>query len=587
MVHRVRQSGLRVAAAMHHDIEGPEGIQSYSEGAGDISRLTVTARLEAGQRLRLVKYLAYGWSSERSRSALHDQVVAALAGARSTKWNGLVEEQAGYLDEFWSGADVEVTGDIEVQQAVRFGLFHIVQAGARAEQRPIAAKGLTGPGYDGHTFWDTEMFVLPVLTYTNPRSAADVLRWRLATMPLASERAAQLGLRGAAFPWRTIHGEECSSYWPAGTAGFHVNADIAYAVSRYLDASPPGDAETTDFEKDVALELLVATARLFRSLGHHDATGRFRIDGVTGPDEYSAIADNNVYTNLMARRNFMAAAELTARHPAHAETLGVTNEESAEWRDAASAIVIPFDDALGVHMQSEEFTEHAIWDFAGTAADEYPLFLHFPYFDLYRKQVVKQADLVLAMHLCPEMFTAEEKQRNFRYYEALTVRDSSLSACTQSVVAAEVGELDLAYDYLCESAFIDLRDRQHNTRDGLHLASLAGTWSALVEGFGGMRATGGQLAFTPRLPAGVSALAFRLRFRGRRIGVSVNGSEIVYRLVEGQPITIRHADEELLLDDVVTRPPVPGLVPGSPPPRQPLGREPLCRADRQTGETTT
>ena len=188
------------------------------------------------------------------------------------------------------------------------------------------------------------------------------------------------------------------------------------------------------------------------------------------------------------------------------------------------------------------------------------------------------------MHLCPEMFTAEEKQRNFRYYEALTVRDSSLSACTQSVVAAEVGELDLAYDYLCESAFIDLRDRQHNTRDGLHLASLAGTWSALVEGFGGMRATGGQLAFTPRLPAGVSALAFRLRFRGRRIGVSVDGSEIVYRLVEGEPITIRHADEELLLDDVVTRPPVPGLVPGSPPPRQPPGREPLCRADRQPGE---
>ncbi len=574
MVHRVRQSGLRVAAGMYHEIDGPEGTQTYSEGADDVSRVTVTTRLARGQRLRIVKYLAYGWSAERSRSALHDQVVAALAGARSTTWDGLLAEQRGFLDDFWAGADVEVTGDVEVQQAVRFALFHIVQAGARAEQRPIAAKGLTGPGYDGHTFWDTEMFVLPVLTYTQPRAAADVLRWRQATLPLAIERAAQLGLRGAAFPWRTIHGEECSSYWPAGTAGFHVNADVAYAASRYLDATADDD-----FEKEVALELSVATARLFRSLGHHDAAGRFRIDGVTGPDEYSAIADNNVYTNLMARRNFLAAAAMAVRHPTHAERLGVTNEESAEWRDAAKAIVLPFDDALGIHMQSEEFTEHAVWDFASTRADQYPLFLFFPYFDIYRKQVVKQADLVLAMHVCSEAFSVEQKRRNFVYYENLTVRDSSLSACTQSVVAAEVGQLELAYAYLCESAFIDLRDRQHNTRDGLHLAALAGTWSALVEGFGGMRTTGGQLSFTPRLPGGISALKFRVRFRGRTVAVEVDRAGVVYRLLDGDPIPVRHGDDDFVLDGDVTRDPVPELVLPGPPATQPRGREPLGRGE--------
>ena len=568
MVHRTRASGIGVAAAMAHELEGPEGTASQVEGSGDVARYTVTTRILPGQRLRLVKYLAYGWSAERSRSALHDQVVAALAGARSTTWDGLLAEQREFLDDFWSGADVEIVGDLEVQQAVRFALFHIVQSAVRSEQRMIAAKGLTGPGYDGHTFWDTEMFVLPVLTYTNPRAAADALRWRHSTAPLARDRAAQLGLRGTAFPWRTIHGEECSSYWPAGTAAFHVNADIAYAVNRYLDATPD-----EPFERDVAIELLVETARLFMSLGHHDAAGRFRIDGVTGPDEYSAIADNNVYTNLMVRRNLVGAAEIVARHPERGERLHVTNEETASWRDAAAALVIPHDAALGVHMQSEEFTEHAVWDFDATGPDQYPLFLNFPYFDLYRKQVVKQADLVLAMHMVPEEFTADQKRRNFAYYEALTVRDSSLSASTQSVVAAEVGELELAYAYLRETAFIDLRDRQHNTRDGLHLAALAGAWSALVEGFGGMRTTGGRLSFDPHLPPSTTRFTFRMRFRGRCVAVEVDPDRVTYRLVEGEPLRVRHGDEEFVLHDVVTHVPSP-VVPSRFRPTQPKGREP-------------
>jgi alpha,alpha-trehalose phosphorylase len=557
---------------MVHDLEGPPGTASDVEGSGDVARYTITSRVKPGERLRLVKFLAYGWSAERSRSALHDQVVAALAGARSTTWDGLVAEQREFLDDFWSGADVEVVGDLEVQQAVRFALFHIVQSSARAERRTIPAKGLTGPGYDGHTFWDTEMIVLPVLTYTNPRPASDALRWRHGTAPLARERASQLGLRGTAYPWRTIHGEECSSYWPAGTAAFHVNADIAYAVNLYLEANPD-----ESFERDVALELLVDTARLFMSLGHHDATGRFRIDGVTGPDEYSAIADNNVYTNLMVRRNLVSAADIVARHPGHAEQLHVTNEETASWRDAAAAVVIPYDAALGVHMQSEEFTEHAVWDFESTGPDQYPLFLHFPYFDLYRKQVVKQADLVLAMHRCPEAFTADQKRRNFAYYESLTVRDSSLSASTQAVVAAEVGELGLAYAYLRESALIDLRDRQQNTRDGLHLASLAGAWSALVEGFGGMRTTGG-LSFDPHLPPSVSRFTFRVRWRGRRLVVSVDDGRVTYRRVAGEPVRIRHGDVEFLLEDEVTHVPTP-IARSAFRPTQPKGREPLGVTD--------
>ncbi|GIH72179.1 glycoside hydrolase family 65 protein [Sphaerimonospora thailandensis] len=572
MVHITRASRLRVAAGMWHDVDGPENTQVDAGGREHVSRVTIATSLEPGQRLRLTKLFAYGWSAQRSRPAMHDQVVAALAAARLAGWDGLCAEQRRFLDDFWEGADVEVEGDTEVQQAVRFGLFHLLQAGCRAEQRPIPGKGLTGSGYDGHVFWDTEAFVLPVLTYTHPQPAADVLTWRKSILPLAERRAAQFGLEGAAFPWRTINGEACSAYWPAGAAAFHINADIADAVTRYVDAT--GDVA---FERDIGLPLLVATARLWRSLGHHDVDGRFHIDGVTGPDEYSAIADDNVYTNLMAQRNLRSAAEVIIRHPDRAEQLGVTLEDAAIWRNIATAIFIPYDEHLGVHSQSEGFTRHAVWDFAATKPDQYPLLLHFPYFDLYRKQVVKQADLVLAMHTCGDAFTSEQKARNFAYYEALTVRDSSLSACTQAVLAAEVGQLELAHDYLGEAALVDLRDLQHNTRDGVHMASLAGSWIALVDGFGGMRAGGGRIQFAPRLPSGITRLSFRLRYRGRLLQVDIAQRTTTYHLLEGPPLPLAHHGEEFTLDEhPATRqnpaPPTPG-----PRIRQPPGREPTPR----------
>jgi alpha,alpha-trehalose phosphorylase len=571
LVHRTRRSGLRLAAGMDHTVEGPDQSSAEIMSSPDVGRLTIATVLRPGERLRVVKFLAYGWSSQRTRPALHDQVVAALAGARLSGWDGLLAEQRAYLDEFWAGADVEIDGDAEVQQAVRFGLFHILQAGARSEQRPIAAKGLTGPGYDGHTFWDTETFVLPVLTYTQPAPAADVLRWRQLTLPIARERAGELGLDGAVFPWRTLRGWESSGYWPAGTAAFHINADIADAVVRYVDAT-----QDESFERDVGVELLVETARLWRSLGHHDMDGRFRIDGVTGPDEYSAIADNNVFTNLMAQHNLLAAADAVARHTDICPRLGVTPEEAASWRDAAAAVVIPYDERLGVHPQSEGFTDHAIWDFEGTRPDQYPLLLHFPYFDLYRKQVVKQADLVLALHLRGDAFTPEEKQRDFAYYEALTVRDSSLSAATQAVMAAEIGHLELAYDYLGEAALVDLADLARNTSDGLHMASLAGAWTGLVEGFGGMRASGGRLRFAPRLPSAISRLAFRVRYRGRRIAVTVDHEEATYELRDGDPITIEHHSDAFELGEKTVRQAVPPA-PRLPRPQQPAGRAPRPR----------
>jgi alpha,alpha-trehalose phosphorylase len=575
LVHRTQFSAQTVAVVMDHELDGPASANVTNESFEDLTRLTISVSLEPGERFRLVKYVAFGWSSEQTWEALRDQTNAALVGARDRGWEGLCADQRAYLDDFWARADVELDGDAEIQQAARFSLFHVLQAAARNERRAIPAKGLTGNGYDGHAFWDSEAFVLSVLDFTAPEAVAEALRWRHGTLPMAKDRATLFRFKGAAFPWRTINGAECSSYWPAGTAAFHVTADVSHAVLSYVHAT--GDS---NFESTVGLEILVESARLWMSLGHYDIKGKFRIDGVTGPDEYSAVADNNVYTNLMVAQNLHAAADVVERYATEATALDVGAEEVASWRAAADVITIPFDERLGVHDQSENFTEHELWDFAGTAEEQYPLLLNFPYFDLYRKQVVKQADLVMAMYLRGDAFTLEQKRANFDYYESLTVRDSSLSACSQAVMAAEVGHLALAYDYLAEASLMDLEDLEHNTRDGLHVASLAGTWIALVAGLGGMRPWGESLRFSPQLPEGVTRLAFNLVFRGRRLRVETTTATTTYTLVAGDAIDLRHGFEKITVapGQPVVRDRTQEAPPTAwPPPTQPKGRAPRHR----------
>src|SRR6185312_8287925 len=570
LVHRTRISELAMAAGMDHEVEVPGRVEVETEAADDWARTTIICGLNPGEKLRIVKYLAYGWSSLRSRPALRDQAAAALASARYSGWQGLLDAQRRYLDEYWDCADVEIDGDADSQQAVRFGLFHVLQASARAERRAIPGKGLTGNGYDGHAFWDTEGFVLPVLTYTAPAAAADALRWRATTLPLAQDRAAELGLAGACFPWRTIRGQECSAYWPAGTAAWHVSADVAMAFEQYRLVT--GDEE---LEAECGLAVLVETARMWRSLGHHDRHGVWHLDGVTGPDEYTAVVRDNVFTNLMAAHNLRTAAEACRRHPEKAHAMEVSTDEMAAWRHAADAVHIPYDAELGVHQQCDGFTTLAEWNFEENTV--YPLLLHEPYVRLYPTQVCKQADLVLAMHWRSHEFTPEQKANNVDYYERRTVRDSSLSACTQAVMCAEVGHLELAHDYLYEAAMIDLRDLHNNTRDGLHMASLAGAWNALVAGFGGLRDSEGVLALDPHLPDSISCLRFRLRWRGFRVTVEVSHKEVTYSLRDGphSALTIRHAGKELELNtDAPTTVAVEECKPLLPTPPQPVGRDP-------------
>jgi alpha,alpha-trehalose phosphorylase len=574
LTHRTAAEGRLVSAGMHHAVVAPSrGLRIRSTSEPNAASASVSCRLEPGQELRLTKWVAYSWD-ERVDRVVPERTVAFVLGSQPRAgFAALLREQGDYLDSYWAAVDLEVDGDLELQQAVRFALFQLLQATAGLGRRGIPAKGLTGTGYDGHTFWDSEGFVVPVLMYLRPEAAKATLRWRADALDSAQQRAGELSLQGAAFPWRTIDGRESSGYWPAGTAAFHINAVIADAFDRYRRIT--GDES---LEGQGGCSVLVATARLWADLGTYDTDGRFHIHGVTGPDEYSALQDDNLFTNVMAARNLRAAAAAVHRNAESIVAEKVTDAETESWRRAARAMHLPYSGALGVHEQSAGFTTRPEWDFE--ADDRYPLMMHHHYVNLYRRQVVKQADLILAMHWCSEMFTATEKARNFDYYERRTARDSSLSAPIQAVLAAELGHLQLAHDYAFEAATSDLRDLHGNTAQGLHVASMAAAWTALTAGFGGMRDHEHFLSFDPVLPPALTGLRFNVVWRGMRTHVAIRRDAVTYtRLDDDNALMIlRHRDELLRLGPgtAVTRP-IEARRPVLPPPTQPRNRAPERR----------
>ncbi|MDD5205432.1 MAG: beta-phosphoglucomutase family hydrolase, partial [Desulfobacterales bacterium] len=457
-----------------------------------------------------------------------------------------------HVDDFWQRSDVRITGDLRVQQSLRWNLFQLLQASARVEGAGIGARGLTGQTYEGHYFWDTEVYLLPFLIYTAPRIAGNLLRFRHSMLPAARRRALQVGEKGALFPWRTINGEEASAYYAAGTAQYHIDADIAHALRKYVEIS--GDS---DFLASHGAEILVETARLWLSLGFYSEhkDGKFCINGVTGPDEYNAVVDNNLFTNMMARENMRYAADVMTclhqeapeRYAAVVDRTRFRPEEADDWRRAAEAMYIPFDEKLGIHLQDDNFLDRQLWDLESEPSANFPLLLHYHPLVIYRHRVIKQADVVLALFLLGNGFSAEEKRRNFDYYDPLTTGDSSLSVCIQSIIAAENGYGEEAFEYFRYAVLMDLADIGGNVRDGVHVASIGGTWMALTYGLAGMRDHGGMLSFDPRLPLQWEGMSFPLRVRGSELEVEFEHDQATYRLRKGTVLTIFHQGREVTL----------------------------------------
>jgi len=549
--YTTHSSGLTLGCGMDHVLETACPFTQEGHCEDDFAAIVFKGRAERGKPIRLWKYLGYHYARGGDPAELRSQVAWTLDHAVQGGFAAILQQQKARIGRFWAHADVELEGAApRLQQVVRWNLFQLMQATERAEGHGVSARGLTGRSYEGHYFWDAEIYVLPFLIYTQPRIARNLLKFRYDTLDRARARATELGHRGATFPWRTINGDEASAYYAAGTAQYHINADIAYALRKYVEVS--GDEE---FLHRFGAEILVETARFWWDLGFFSERrgGHFCINGVTGPDEYTAVVDNNLFTNLMARENLSYAAEtveaMRRDHPDAFATLvrrtGLGAEEPGMWQEAAERMYLPWDERLRIHPQDDSFLDKERWDFAATPEENYPLLLHYHPLNLYRRQVIKQADTVLAMFLLGEQFTPEAKKRNFDYYDPLTTHDSSLSVCIQSIVANEIGYARKALDYFRFAATMDLSDIGGNMRHGAHIASIGGTWLALVYGFAGMRDHGGRIAFRPRLPAEWRCLRFTLAIRGQSLRVEVGHDRTTYSLVEGSDLTILH-DGELI-----------------------------------------
>lgn len=546
-------SGLMLVCGVQNVLQTTCGFLAHTEQDTFTARVIYDVEAQAGVPFTLQKYIAYVTTQDYPERVLLDKAQSVVEAAKAQGFEQLEAEQAGFMKLFWQRADIVIQGDVALQQGIRFNMFHLLQSVGRDGKTSIAAKGLTGEGYEGHYFWDSEMYVLPFFLHTFPSISQKMLEYRHRVLPQARARARQMShQKGALFSWRTINGEECSAYYPAGTAQYHINADIAYAIKQHVETT--GDIQ---FLLEYGAEILIETARFWVDLGDYipHRGQQFCINGVTGPDEYTAVVNNNCFTNLMAQENLRFAYDVVMRlekdHPAVyaalAAKMGLGAEEPAAWKQAADRMYIPYDEKTQLYLQDDSFLDKAPWDFENTPDDHYPLLLHYHPLVIYRHQVCKQADLVLALFLLSGRFTLEEKQRNYDFYEQFTTHDSSLSTCIFSIVASEIGYREQAYRYFMSTARMDLDDYHHNVKDGVHIANMAGTWMCLVYGFAGLRMREGLLTLKPYLPDGWDGYRFALTCKQCVLRVSVTQAQTQYELVEGDTLKLIHHDEHVEL----------------------------------------
>lgn len=547
-LHKTRRSDLAVLTAVSNELECEDWSQATTDYIQKDSEVGTSYRLimQPGDSATLTKYGAYFVSLDFPVNELTARGREELEAARKVGFQRICEEQSLFLSSFWQRAEVRIDNQPSLEQGVRFNQFQLLQSVGRNGRTSIAAKGLTGEGYGGHYFWDAEIYALPFYLYTQPEIARELLLYRFSCLNKSRDRAREMShKKGALYAWRTIGGEECSAFFPAGTAAYHINADIAFAVKSYYEAT-----DDEEFLLQYGAEMVWETARIWMDIGHYSPkrNHQFCIHEVTGPDEYTAMVDNNFYTNAMAQMHLQFAAELAnwigIKYPDHFLRLSVKIrlelEEPAEWLRAAKAMYIPYDDELRIHPQDDTFLSKKKWNLNDTPKEHHPLLLHYHYLVIYRHQVCKQADVLLALLLLGDRFPLQVKQRDYDYYEPITTHDSSLSPSTFGILASEVGYHDKAYSYFVQTARGDLDNAHGNTAHGVHIAAMAGTWMAIVYGFAGMRAFNGNLEFTPMVPRPWSRYSFRFFFKSALVNVAIDFDDVEYTLIEGDFICFEH-----------------------------------------------
>jgi len=496
--------------------------------------------LEKGKIIFFTKYAVYTDTNRHPDEINQNKKI--LDEALKHDFGHFAISQENYLTKFWEVSDIQITGDEEMQQGLRFNLFHLLQSVGKDRWSNISAKGLSGEGYEGHYFWDTEIYIFPFFLFTNPDLAKNLLNYRFTILDFARKRAKQMGHTiGALYPWRTIAGDECSPFFPAGTAQYHINVDIAYSIIQYYSVT-----EDVAFMTEKGMEMLVEIARLMYHIGHFRNDGKFCIDAVTGPDEYTCIVNNNYYTNVLTKNLFVQIGKIWSELGGLqnedlknlTEKLHFESEELVNFEKAGIAMFLPYDAEKNLHPQDDSFFNKKMWDFENTPKENYPLLLNYHPLTLYRHQVCKQADTILGHFLLENESNMETIKNDYHYYEKITTHDSSLSTCIFSIMANRIGEYDKAYDYFINTARLDIDNLHHNTKDGIHTACMGGSWMSMVFGFAGMRLVDGELNFHPHLPKKWKSLDFKINFKNRILVCHLVSDSIQIRLEKGEPLNV-------------------------------------------------
>ncbi|MYL32274.1 glycoside hydrolase family 65 protein [Pontibacillus yanchengensis] len=541
---RTRKTAFDVTAAMRTSVYGQEIQVTNTTDEEEYIDNTIEVAATEGEPVTFYKYVAVTTNRDYEQEELAEKAIALVGDAFEAGFDELFDAQQDAWEERWKKADVTVGGDAEAQQGIRYNIFQLYNTYDGDDPRlNIGPKGFTGEKYGGSTYWDTEAYCLPFyLSTADPTIARNLLIYRYNHLDEAKENAQKLGLNGALYPMVTMNGQESHNEWEITFEEIHRNGAIAHAIWNYVNYT--GDAT---YLPQYGFEVLAEISRFWSSRVHFNARkGKYVMLGVTGPNEYENNVNNNWYTNRMAawtlEYTLGVARFLQRRYPGRYEelvhALGIRTEELDHWKHIINNMYYPYDEETGVFLQQDGFMDKELMAMSELDSKHLPINQNWSWDKILRSCFIKQADVLQGLYFLNHKYSLEEKKRNFYFYEPMTVHESSLSPCVHSILAAEIGETEKAYEMYVRTARLDLDNYNNDTEDGLHITSMAGSWLSIVHGFAGMRVMNGSLNFTPMIPEDWDSYSFKINFRGRLLKVTVTHERTSIELEEGNDLTV-------------------------------------------------
>lgn len=552
-----------VSAAMQNRVSVPAERKSGEMEQSVWEQLSFS--LQAGETATVEKTVAV-ITDRDTEVAEHERVaLTLLQTAKKKSFDGHLEAQRLAWRERWSKADVTIRGDDEAQQGIRFNMFQLFATYYGEDERlNIGPKGFTGEKYGGATYWDTEAYILPMyLSVAEPAVNEKLLKYRHNQLDGAKHNARQQGLPGALYPMVTFTGVECHNEWEITFEEIHRNGAMAYAIYNYTNYT--GNER---YLREYGIDVLVELSRFWAGRVHYaQSKGLYMLHGVTGPNEYENNVNNNWYTNYLCQWTLGYTLESLKKVSADKlAQLGVTDEETRNWREIRGKMYLPEDKERGIFVQHDTFLDKDLQTVDAIPAGERPINQHWSWDKILRSCYIKQADVLQGMYFFGDHFTKEQKVRNFDFYEPMTVHESSLSASIHAIIAAEIGRQDKAMALYLRTARLDLDNYNNDTEDGLHITSMSGSWLAIVQGFAGMRSAGGKLSFAPFCPENWEGYSFTILYRGRRLQVEVEPKQVNIALLSGEALALEVCGQmytvrgEMLCVPLKKKAPVKGIL---------------------------